>query len=255
MIEKEFPILEFDQEKDAFIRPSSIIQPVDIAEKCVLCFFSEAIEKILAEYPHRIVANVSAESFNFPVYELDYNGEKIALIQAGVGAPVAGAQIEELTAFGCKKYIACGSCGVLQKEIAVGHLIIPTSAVRDEGTSYHYVAPSREITANGNVVQTIEHALAVQQIPYIKAKTWTTDAFYRETPLKIEQRKKEGCVTVEMEASAYMAVAQYNGVEFGQILYAGDNLGGEIWDGRSFNSRTEIREFVLRLALDVCTKL
>ncbi len=67
--------------------------------------------------------------------------------------------------------------------------------------------------------------------------------------------KKENCVTVEMEASAYMAVAQYNGVEFGQILYAGDNLGGEVWDSRSFNSKTEIREFVLRIALDTCLKL
>uniref|UniRef100_UPI0032610DC6 nucleoside phosphorylase n=1 Tax=Clostridium sp. NkU-1 TaxID=1095009 RepID=UPI0032610DC6 len=116
--------------------------------------------------------------------------KKIALTQAGVGAPIAGAQIEELTAFGCRKYIACGSCGVLQKEIAVGHLIIPTSAIRDEGTSYHYIEPSREIAANSYVVQIIENTLTAQQVPYIKAKTWTTDALYRETPLKIEQRKK-----------------------------------------------------------------
>lgn len=255
MPEKEFPILEFDEEKNAFIKPGNIIQPVDIAKKCVLCFFSEAIEKILEEYPHRIAAHFRAESLRLPVYELEYKGEKIALLQAGVGAPIAGAQIEELTALGCKKYIACGSCGVLQKEIAVGHLIIPTSAIRDEGTSYHYVAPSREIAANERVVRIIENTLAAQKVPYIKAKTWTTDAFYRETPLKIEQRKKEGCVTVEMEASAYMAVAQYNGVEFGQILYAGDNLGGEAWDSRSFNSRTEIRQFALELALDACLKL
>ena len=255
MIVKEFPILEFDEEKNAFIKPCNIIQPVDIAEKCVLCFFSEAIEKILKEYPHRIAAYFIAASLKFPVYELDYKGEKIALIQAGVGAPIAGAQIEELTAMGCRKYIVCGSCGVLQKEIAVGHLIIPTSAVRDEGTSYHYIEPSREITADKHVVQIIEDTLKEQKVPFIKAKTWTTDAFYRETPLKIKQRKKEDCVTVEMEASAYMAVARYNGVEFGQILYAGDNLGGEVWDSRSYNSRTEIRELILSLSLDACLKL
>ncbi len=255
MIGKEFPILEFDGEKAAMIRPENIIQPVDISETCVLCFFSEAIEKILEEYPHRVAAYFKAESIHFPVYELNYKGEKIALLQAGVGAPIAAAQIEELTALGCRKYIACGSCGVLQKEIAVGHLIIPNSAVRDEGTSYHYVEPSREIAANARVIQVIEDTLIAQQVPYIRAKTWTTDAFYRETPLKIAQRKKEGCVTVEMEASAYMAVAQYNGVEFGQILYAGDNLGAEVWDSRSYNRRTEIREIVLRLSLDVCIKL
>ena len=156
---------------------------------------------------------------------------------------------------GCRKYIACGSCGVLRKEIAVGHLIIPTAAVRDEGTSYHYVAPAREIAANQRVVKIIEATLAGRNIPYIKAKTWTTDAFYRETPLKIQRRKNEGCVTVEMEAASYMAVSQYNNVEFGQILYAGDNLGGDKWDHRDYNSRTEVRELVLRAALDACLKM
>ncbi len=255
MTEKEFPILEFDEDRNAFIRPEKILKPVDVPEKCVLCFFSEAIEKYLHEFPHKIITHFKGESLFLPLYELDYKGQKIALMQAGVGAPIAAGQIEELTAYGCKKYIACGGCGVLQKEIAVGHLIIPTAAVRDEGTSYHYVEPSREIYANTAMVQIIENVMIKKKVPYIKAKTWTTDAFYRETPSKIQNRKKEGCVTVEMEASAYIAAAQYNNVEFGQILYAGDNLGGDVWDSRNFNSRTDIREFVLGLALDICLEL
>jgi uridine phosphorylase len=186
---------------------------------------------------------------------LDYKNEKISLIQAGVGAPMAAAQIEEISAMGCKKFIACGSCGVLQKEIAVGHLIIPITAVRDEGTSYHYIKPSREIAVNERIVQVIENKLLDENIPFIKAKTWTTDAIYRETPEKIAQRKNEGCVTVEMEASAYIAASQYNNVEFGQILYSGDNLGGEEWDMRNFSHRTDIREFVLRITLDTCLKM
>jgi uridine phosphorylase len=256
MVQKEFPILEFDEDKNAFIRPSNIIQPIDgIAERCVLCFFSEAIKKILTEYPHKIVSYFKAEGTNYPLYELDYKNEKIIITQASVGSPMAAAQIEEISAMGCKKFIACGSCGVLQKEIAVGHLIIPTTAVRDEGTSYHYIKPSREITANERIVQVIENKLLEEKIPFIKAKTWTTDAIYRETPEKIMQRKNEGCVTVEMEASAFIAVSQYNNVEFGQILYSGDNLGGEEWDMRNFYNQTDIREFVLRLTLDTCLKM
>ena len=112
-MEKEFPILEFDEDKNAYILPSNLIRPVDISEKCVLCFFSDAIEKILTECPNRVVTYVKSESFNYPLYELEYKGDKIALIQAGIGAPVAAGQIEELTAFGCRKFIACGGCGVL----------------------------------------------------------------------------------------------------------------------------------------------
>jgi len=251
MLQREFPILEFDEDKNAFIRPSNLIKPIEgIADRCVLCFFSEAIEKILAEFPHKVYSRFLSEGIDYPLYELDYKGKKIALIHAAVGAPLAAAQIEELSAMGCKKFIACGMCGVLQKELAVGHLIIPTAAVRDEGTSYHYVKPAREITANERVVRIIENTLLEKKIPYIKAKTWTTDAFYRETPQKIAQRKSEGCVTVEMEASAYMAASQFNNVEFGQILGSGDSLAGDEWDRRDYVKRIDIREFVLRITLD-----
>ena len=255
MTPNEFPILEFDEDSNAVIRPSNIIRPKDIAANCVLCFFADAIDNILSEYPSETIWRFRAESLSLPVYQLDYKGAKITLAQAGVCAPVAAAQMEELTALGCRKFIACGSCGVLRKEIALGHLIIPTAAVRDEGTSYHYISPSREITADQRVTRVIEDTLTEQSIPYIKAKTWTTDAIYRETPSKIQRRKDEGCVTVEMEAAAYMAVSRYNNTEFGQILYAGDNLGGPEWESRNFLKRTDIREFVLRAALDACVNL
>jgi uridine phosphorylase len=247
--------LEYDEDKNAVIRPTRIFKPIDIAKRCVVCNFGEAIKKVLGEYPHRLITYFGAEAIKLPIYGLEYKGKKIALAVAYVGAPGAAVQMEVLTALGCRKYIACGGCGVLQKDIAVGHLIIPTAAVRDEGTSYHYVKAAREIAADERGVGVVENILTQHGVPYIKAKTWTTDAFYRETPAKIQQRIGEGCVTVDMEASAYMAVAQYNKVEFGQILYAGDNLAGVEWDHRDWDSQTSIRENVLRMALDACAAM
>ena len=69
MIEREFPILEFDEDRNAFIKPAHVHSLKDIAERCVLCFFSEAIEKILSECAHRIVAHIKAESVKLPVHE------------------------------------------------------------------------------------------------------------------------------------------------------------------------------------------
>ena len=255
MIHSEFPILEFDEDKNAFIKPEKFIEQIDISERAVLCFFSDAIEKLLAEYPHKIVTHLRGEGMVLPVYELNYNGEPVVLVQAVVGAPLAAASIEELTAFGCRKYMACGGCGVLQKDIAAGHLIIPTSAVRDEGTSYHYIAPSREVEMEDRVVKIIEDTLIENGVPFIKGKTWTTDAFYRETPAKIKHRKEEGCIAVDMEASAFIAVAKYNDVTFGQIFYAGDNLGGDEWDSRKWHDMTDIREMVLKLSISSCLKM
>lgn len=225
MLQQTYPILEFDPDRNAFIRPERFIKPIEgISERAVICFFSDAIAKVLEEFPHKVISQIKAEGLILPVYQLDYKGQQIVLVQAIVGAPHAAGHIEELTAKGCKKYIACGGCGVMQNDLAVGHLIIPTSAVRDEGTSYHYAPPSREIEMDEVAVQAIEAALTESKAPYIKAKTWTTDAIFRETPGKIALRKQEGCVTVEMETSAFIAAAKYNNVPFGQILYACDSL-------------------------------
>jgi len=252
----DFPILEYDPDRNAFIRPENFITPIDgIAEHAVICFLADAIEKVVAAYPHKIISHINGEGIKKPVYQLEYKGREIVLVQAVVGAPLAAGYIEELTVFGCKKFMACGGCGVLQPDLAVGHLIIPTSAVRDEGTSYHYAPPSREIEMDAVAVAAIESALTEANAPYIKAKTWTTDAFYRETPAKIAMRKDEGCVTVEMETSAFIAVARYNNVPFGQILYAGDSLAGEVWDRREWNKQPDVRELVLRLTMDACLKL
>ncbi|MCL2203692.1 MAG: nucleoside phosphorylase [Defluviitaleaceae bacterium] len=252
---QDFPILEYDPDPHPIIRARDHIALVDIAEACVLCFFRDAIAKVLEEYPHREVFRLKSESHHNPVYELDWHGKKVALMQAAVGAPHAASHLEELTALGCRKYIACGGAGVLNRELAVGHLIVPTAAVRDEGTSYHYAPPSREIAADFAGVAVIEDILNARSVPYITAKTWTTDAFYRETRGKFALRKQEGCVTVEMECAAFFAAARYLGVPFGQILYAGDNLDGDMWDSRDWHTREDIRAGLLELAIEAALAL
>lgn len=255
-IRREFPILEFDPNPTAFIDPSHNIAPVpDMPERMVICFYSEAIAAVLEECPHRAVASVRSEGFELTSYAVVWKGREVGLIQAMVGAPIAAGMIDELSAMGARKFMVTGSCGVLQPDIAIGHLIIPNAAVRDEGTSYHYAPPAREIGADPAAVAAIERVLTERGVPYITAKTWTIDSFYRETPAKIALRREEGCVSVEMEASAFMAAAQFRGVTLGQILYAGDTLGGEAWDRRGFETRADIRRSLLDLTLDICLQL
>ena len=160
-----------------------------------------------------------------------------------------------MIAHGCHKFIVCGGCGVLEKEIAVGHLIVVSGAVRDEGTSYHYLPPSREVTANPQGVAALETALKQKGLPYLTGKTWTTDAPYRETSAKVALRKNEGCLTVEMEAASLMAVAEFRKVILGQVLYGGDDLSGEEWSDRDWVERYDIRENLFWLAAEACLSL
>ena len=86
-------------------------------------------------------------------------------------------------------------------------------------------------------------------------KTWTTDAPYRETPNEIAQRRREGCLTVEMESAALMAVAQYRDVTLGQVLYGGDDLSGAEWDNRDWQTRHAVRENLFWLCAEACLAL
>jgi uridine phosphorylase len=179
----------------------------------------------------------------------------LAFVHPGVGAPLAAGLLEEIIPLGCRKFTACGGAGVLNREIAVGHIVVPSVAVRDEGTSYHYLPPAREVSASPEGVAAIEQTLKRHGIPYIVGKTWTTDAPYRETAAKVQLRKSEGCVTVEMEAAAFFAVAQFRHVKFAQMLYGGDDVSGGEWDSRDWNSRASVREKLFWLAAEACLAL
>lgn len=254
-IRREYPILEFDKHSEALIDASRFVKRLEGPEHCVICFFREAIEKKLRLGLLRQVSAFRCETVSIPVYETDHNGRKVCIVLGLVGAAGSAAQLEELIAMGFSKFIVCGGAGVLQKGIAVGHLIVPLSAVRDEGVSYHYMEPSREVECDAGVVETIGAFLSRESIPFLKAKTWTTDSFYRETKDKKELRVQEGCVCVEMETAAFFAVSKFRRVKLGQIIYGGDDLSGITWDKRSWASRAQIRENLLDLSMGACLEL
>ncbi len=250
-----YPILEFDPAPEAVIEPSKIIKPIDAPEHCVLCFFQEVIARVRDERNARVIASPKWEDAAHPIYEIEMGGQRLAFAHPGVGGPMAAGILEETVALGCRKFIACGGAGVLNKEIAVGHIIVPSAAVRDEGTSYHYLPPSREVCASPEGIAAIEHVLRQHGVPYRVGKTWTTDAAYRETAGKVALRKSEGCLTVEMEAASFFAVARFRRVTFAQMLYGGDDVSGGEWDSRGWTSRAEVRYNLFWLAAEVCLRL
>jgi uridine phosphorylase len=232
-----------------------VTKRLDVPEHCIICFFNDVITKLHAEGQLRIIAHNHWEDGDHPLFEMNLDGRRLGLFHPGVGAPMAAGLFEEVIARGCQKFIACGGCGVLDRNLLVGQLIIPVCAVRDEGTSYHYLPPERVVYANPQVVSGIETVLQSHQLGYVTTKTWTIDAPYRETPEKIRLRKREGCLSVEMEAAALFAVAQFRGVPFGQILYAGDDVSGSTWDHRAWQEQETVREQLFWLAAEACLNL
>ena len=105
-------------------------------------------------------------------------------------------------------------------------------AFRYEGTSYHYIEANEEIFANRNLIDKLVNCLERCGYPYVKGKTWTTDAIYRETKSLIEERKACGCIAVEMECAAALAVTQFRNIPFVQFLFGADNLDTAEWEPR-----------------------
>ena len=254
MNEHDFPILEYDPGRDAMIEPSRVLSPIDIPRHCVLCFFQDVITALREAGQLRVVYMLGSEMGPNPVYELEVDGRRLALAHPGVCAPLAAGFTDELIALGCRAFIACGGAGVLDQRLVVGHVVVPDAAVRDEGTSYHYLPPAREVAPSPAALAAIEATLQRHNVPYVVGKTWTTDGFYRETAARVARRRAEGCLTVEMEAAAFFAVGQFRDVAIGQILYGGDDLSGEVWDGRAWR-RQPVRERLFWLAAEACLQL
>jgi uridine phosphorylase len=256
MMQALYPILEHDGSTPALIEPSRVLKPMDIPERCVLCFFQDVIGEVAANTSStRQIGTLNSEMGLNPIYELTIDGQPLALVHPGMGAAFGVTVLEELIALGCRRFIACGGAGVLNPELALGHVVVPTAAIRDEGASYHYLPPSRDVAPTAAAVTAIEAALRKHHVPYVLGKTWTTDAIYRETPAKIARRRDEGCLTVEMEAASFFAVAQFRGVTFGQLLYSGDDLSGEAWDHRDWQTHSGARDKLFWLAVDACLSL
>ena len=253
MVNSEYPILEYDKCQKSLIEPKNLIKPIkNIPKHCVICFFQDIIEYLLKQDALNMIATLKTEMGSHPVYTIQYNNRLVTLFHPGVGAPLAACLFEEVIALGCRKFIACGGAGVLDNSIETGIFLIPVCAIRDEGTSYHYLPPSREVSATPQAVDAIMEVLKNKGIDCRLIKTWTTDGFYRETPQKIQLRKSEGCLTVEMETASLFAVAQYRKVELGQILYSGDLLSDNHWDSRKWTDNCDVRKKLLYIALEAC---
>jgi uridine phosphorylase len=251
-MEESYPILEFDGEIKAILNPHGpkLTQPAP--RKAVVCFFLDILNDLVEQKRLVEIGACGSEMGRHPLYLLEHNEQSLMVFHPGVGAPLAAGILDEVIALGVNRFIACGGCGALDKHIDTEHPVILTGAVRDEGTSYHYIPPAREIGAHPATIAALETVFLQNQTPYRLGKTWTTDAIYRETPARRAKRVAEGCDVVEMEAAAFFAVAQFRGVQFGQVVYGGDLVIPEGWDNRSWQTRAGIRQKLFWLAVEAC---
>ena len=254
MIQKHaIPILEFDDNPQAVLMPTHEELDLKLPKKCIYAFLEEEIDRYAQEIEAECVGEFVSATKTYPVYVIDYKGEKVCLAQAPVGSAPAAQFMDWLIGYGVEKIISTGTCGVLT-DIEENAFLVPVRALRDEGTSYHYAPPSRYMDVHLEAISAIEQVLEQLGIPYEEVMTWTTDGFYRETAEKVAYRKEEGCEVVEMECAALAAVAQLRGVVWGQLLFTADSLADlENYDSRDWGS--EAFDKALELCLEIVSHM
>ena len=136
------------------------------------------------------------------------DGTEYGVIGGTVGAAFAVLVAEELFALGCKALVSISSAGLIADDLKTPMFLLIDEALRDEGTSYHYLPPARYAQAPEVLVEKVAKRLTAAGLKYYRGKSWTTDAPFRETRQLISVRRDEGIISVEMEAAALLAMGE-----------------------------------------------
>lgn len=220
----------FDPKSEPLFTVESFAGPQKhLCDVCVLTFSHVILEELQARFALREAGYLRNVNRDRPIYLFECCGKTLATVLCGVGATLAGGDVEELNwLVGATKFVMFGSAGSLNREATAGKFVIPTEAYRDEGMSYHYAPPADYIAVrNASRVEAIFTELG---LPFVSGRVWTTDAFYRETRDQFEKRKAEGCLAVEMEVAGVQAVCDFYGFELYDFLVTGDVLDAPIYE-------------------------
>jgi uridine phosphorylase len=149
--------------------------------------------------------------YHTELYEFEHGGENFGIIGCAVGASFAVLLAEQLFASGCRLLISMTSAGQIAEQGAPPYFILIDRALRDEGTSYHYLPPAEFAAADDRLVQAAMSAFAAARQPMHRGASWTTDAPFRETAAAIDLCRARNILAVEMEAAGLYAFAKARG--------------------------------------------
>ncbi|MBQ3269627.1 MAG: nucleoside phosphorylase [Clostridia bacterium] len=241
-----YPILEYDSSPDAVLEPYHEGLNLELPPCVAFPFVGDCVHEYAQKHGLPVLGEYVIVTKRFPVYRVS---DGICLCEAPFGAPAAVSLMDWLIAYGVRRVVSAGSCGALI-DLPENTFVVPRRALRDEGTSYHYMPPSRWSYLDSNLQRRIVDVLDAQGFPYVEHDTWTTDAIFRETVDKVRRCRAEGCGVVDMECAALSACAEFRNVEFGQFLYTADSLAdADAYDARSWG------EASLQPALELCIKV
>lgn len=214
----------YSKEKSVIDPKFFILDDLDLVRSGTIVFVKRVYDWMKAAVTEVILEKSGTGAHRFFVTK-----DGLAVFQSYFGAPAAVALAETLIASGVKRLIIFGEAGAISPKIGLGEVFIPAFAIREEGTSYHYLPPDAPAKPSREVREKIKELLSWLGVSFKEGGVWTTDAVFRETRDKVLKYSSQGVLAVEMECSALFSVAQYRGAEAAALLVITDELHEKEW--------------------------
>lgn len=244
MTSMQYPNYQDKSKSDAVFSPDDFIEyqrkrgklpKIEPPVGVILCYQTHLMNYILKTH-----STTKVDGFGGTFHVLNETDDRIGVVgNFGIGAPGAVTVLEELIAFGTRKYLSIGTAGALQPDLNSGDIVVCDRAIRDEGASYHYLKAAKYAFPAPGITGSIKEALQQFQVPFKCGTTWTTDAPYRETIAEVKHYQQAGVLTVEMEAAALFTVGEFRKVEIGTILTISDSIANLEWELHFHKKRTK----------------
>jgi len=194
-------------------------------ETVILCLYKGVMKYFPLKYSSKRV-----NGFLGDMYLLNKTDDRIGVIgNFGIGSPVVANLAEEMAAWGSKRIVILSLAGGLQPDLNPGDIVLCDRAIRDEGTSYHYLPAEKYVNASSDFVSDLSSAFKKNGFPHLLGATWSTDAPYRESYEEALSYQLEGVKAVDMESAGLFAVGQVRGVETASVFVIGDSLAKPRW--------------------------
>jgi uridine phosphorylase len=176
------------------------------------------------------------------MWTLTLDGRHYGIIARTIGGPYAVLVAEQLAVCGVRMIVGLTSAGRIGLRLPVPGVVVVERAIRDEGTSYHYLSASESVEAPAGVAEALEAELSTVGLPVERGLVWTTDAPYRETAEQIDRYARMGALAVEMQAASLFAFAAARGVAVGMVAHVTNafDLDHERFDKGSHDVQREL---------------
>ncbi|MFD1514240.1 nucleoside phosphorylase [Halomarina rubra] len=208
-----------------------------LPEAVIVCYSTTMMEHLTETHDGEFVGHYVGDLFAFE----STDGRVGVLGNFGIGAPTTVMLLEELVADGVEAFLSVGFAGCLDDAVEMGEFVVCDGAIRDEGTSHHYVESARMAHPSEAVLAATTDLLTERDESFHVGPSWTTDAIYRETVAEVERYAEAGVLTVEMEASAVFTVADHRDVDAGAMFVVSDYLGTDDWEPKFHRTREDMQ--------------